>query len=213
MINKKPWILDLVGRAGHKVFENGDYDLNIVGMRRAKGEPNKFDDLMTCSYKLNGVWQFRSWKCTTDPGNYWMKNPMRVEGTAVLKAGQYRGVYMLSKHRGKYLALCQKAGPVTVWRDNNRDLEIDRKVEHTGMFGINIHRAHSNPEIDVNDVYKYSAGCQVLNKVGDLEELLWLCKRQMATHPTWPQKFTYTLLEESDFLPAEKKAKAKAKKK
>ena len=213
MINKRPWILDLVEKAGHKVFDNGDYDLNIVGIRKANGEPNKFDDLITCSYKVNGVWQFRSWRCTTDPGNHWMENPMRVEGTAILKAGQYRGVYMLSKHRGKYLALCQNGGPVTVWRDKDRDLEIDQEVEHTGMFGINIHRAHA--KIEVDDVYKYSAGCQVLNKPGDLDELLWLCKRQIATHPTWPQKFSYTLLEESDFKTetAPKKSKPKAKKK
>ena len=106
-MNKKPWILAAVAKAKHKVFDNGDYDLNIIGLRNPKGEPDKFDDLMFVCYKKNGLWQMESFQITTDPGMHFLKNPANVNGTAILKAGQYRGVYRIGKHRGKYSAGCQ----------------------------------------------------------------------------------------------------------
>jgi hypothetical protein len=63
------------------------------------------------------------------------------KGIARLVPDQYRGVYSISLHSGKYQALCQRLGNVTVWRDKNRDLVYDEVVKDTGMFGINIHKA------------------------------------------------------------------------
>ena len=65
-------------------------------------------------------------------------------GVARLVPGQYRKTYAVSIHAGKYEAVCQRLGNVTVWRDKNRDLVYDEVVKDTGMFGINIHR--SNPK-------------------------------------------------------------------
>jgi hypothetical protein len=48
-----------------------DYDVNIVGVRNlkpGKKVTNEFDDVITVSYKLMGVWQYHEWKITTDPG-------------------------------------------------------------------------------------------------------------------------------------------------
>lgn len=57
-----------------------------------------------------------------------------AKGMAMLKAGLYR-VHKLDLHRGKYLALCQRAGPVTVIRDG-----IEQDYEETSAWlGINIH--------------------------------------------------------------------------
>jgi hypothetical protein len=56
-----------------------------------------------------------------------------TRGMARLKAGVWR-VHRFDLHNGKYLALCQRGGPVTVMRDGNPD------YPHAGMFGINIHR-------------------------------------------------------------------------
>ena len=206
-MNQKPWILKLSEAAGHTVFESGDFDLNIIGIRKAEGKPDAFDDCLFVCYKLNGLWQMESFQITTDPGVYHLNKPSRVEGTAILKAGQYRGVYMIAKHRGKYPALCQRGGVVTVWRDNNRDEFLDFKRTQEGMFGINIHRAHSTRELET--VGRYSAGCQVFQRANDLERLLWLCRMQINTHPDWKKTFSYTLLEE----PVLKKTKNKKVKK
>ena len=55
------------------------------------------------------------------------------KGMAQLVPGVWP-VYRFDLHSGQYLALCQRAGPVTVLRDGSPDY-ADR-----GMFGINIHR-------------------------------------------------------------------------
>ena len=56
-----------------------------------------------------------------------------AKGMASLKPG-FWPVYRFDLHRGQYLALCQRAGEVTVVRDGVPD------YEDTGWFGINIHR-------------------------------------------------------------------------
>ena len=46
---------------GYKYFENGDYNLNIIGIRNsdtANMVTNKFDDTNTISYKIDGEWQY-----------------------------------------------------------------------------------------------------------------------------------------------------------
>ena len=210
MMTLKPWILKLSEAAGNKIFESGDFDLNIIGLRRADGQPDSFDDQLFVCYKSNGLWQMESFKITTDPGVYHLTNPGRVEGTAILKAGQYLGEYRLAHPRGKYPALCQRLGPVTVWRDDNRDEFLDYNQTQTGMFGINIHRAHSVKELE--SVGRYSAGCQVFSRSKDLDRLLCLCKMQIKEHPSWNQSFSYTLLEGKEYKKPTKKRKKKATK-
>jgi len=194
-MNKKPWIIQASEAAGNKIFESGDYDLNIISVRKDKGTPDTFDDVMFVCYKINGLWQTESFQITTDPGVYHLNNPSRVEGTAILKAGQYLSVYKRGRHRGKYPALVQTGGRVVVWRDADRDEFLDFDKTQDGYFGINIHRAHATRELD--NVGRYSAGCQVFQRADDLDRLLWLCRKQIDTHPAWSQTFSYTLIEES----------------
>ena len=56
---------------GYAWFEGAkDYDVNIVGVRNsATGQvvTNAFDDVITVSFKVGGVWQFHQWANTTDP--------------------------------------------------------------------------------------------------------------------------------------------------
>ena len=98
---------------GYKYFTNDNYDVNIIGIRNSDTNgkvTNKFDDIITISYKdENGEWNYHEYKCTTDPGDDWMENPWIDEiGCAVLKPGQYRGSHKLRLHSGKYLAIGQK---------------------------------------------------------------------------------------------------------
>lgn len=170
-----------------------DYDVNIVGVRSlstGKNVTNLFDDTLTLSYKINGVWQYHEWKITTDPG----KKPTEIlrssKGVARLKPGQYRGVYAVSLHNGKYEALCQRLGNVTVYRDNNKDTTYDEKTTDTGMFGINIHR--SSIYKDPSYVDYFSEGCQVFRYNSNFVEFMKIINKAKAV---FGNKFTYTLIE------------------
>ena len=164
---------------GYKWFENGDYNLNIVGVRNSetKGKvTNKFDDCITLSYKVDGEWQFHCYECTTDPGTHWVEHPMLEIGVAILKPGQYRSSHKLRLHGGKYLALGQQKN-VTVYRDSNRDdnYDLDENNTTTGLFGINIHRAIKYAGRASTNVGKWSAGCQVIAANDDWHAFLDIC--------------------------------------
>tara|TARA_R110002012_G_C11392234_1_gene584683 strand:+ start:38 stop:625 length:588 start_codon:yes stop_codon:yes gene_type:complete len=193
-----PPILQRVRDAGHETFESGAYDLNIIGVRSQGRSAGNFDDWLCVAYKdLNGTWCCHWMEATTDPGIPWLTTPGNERGSAILKSGQYRGVYKLDLHRKKYLALCQRGGVVQVYRDNNRDdvLDLDPDTLHEGMFGINIHRSNLS-EDGAYRVGKYSAGCTVVKRAKDFALLIELCEKQIGHHPTWPKTFTYTLLED-----------------
>ena len=186
---------------GYKWFENGDYNVNIVGVRNSETleeVTNKFDDCMTLSYKIDGKWQFHCYECTTDPGKYWVENIMRESGVAILKPNQYRGSHKIRLHRGQYEALGQK-GPVQVYRDNNKDECYDLIEENVeqGLFGINIHRATKWEGKKSSQVDKWSAGCQVIAANDDWEEFMSICRK---ARDAWGNSFTYTLIESMDLI-------------
>jgi len=186
-----------VERKGYKFFENGDYNLNIIGIRNsATGDQitNKFDDLMTLSFKVDGKWYLRKYECTTDPGSHWTKNLLNEAGVAILVPGQYRGSHMVGLHQGKYEALRQKA-PLKVYRDKDKDSEYDLIQENIreGIYGINIHRASkwgTSKQID-----KWSAGCQVIANNENFAEFMRIVN---SSKEKWGNSFTYTLLDSKD---------------
>ena len=47
----KPPILHKIEDAGHQIFENGPYDLNLFGIRSKNQIPNSFDDWLGCAYQ------------------------------------------------------------------------------------------------------------------------------------------------------------------
>tara|TARA_R110002074_G_scaffold99217_1_gene214397 strand:+ start:505 stop:1113 length:609 start_codon:yes stop_codon:yes gene_type:complete len=185
----------------YKWFENGDYNLNIVGVRNSETlnkVTNKFDDYITLSYKIDGKWQFHCFDCTTDPGTHWVENVMNDKGVAILKPGQYRKSHKLRLHGGKYLALGQQ-NPLTVYRDNNRDdkYDLDESKTDTGIFGINIHRASKYEGKKSTNINKWSAGCQVIAANDDWHEFLDICQQ---AREVWSNNFTYTLIESKDLV-------------
>ncbi len=191
-------ILNVMEKKGYKLYNNeSGFDLNIVGIRTRELKANRFDDFITVFYRMNGEWIFNPFKCTTDPGAYWLNNPEKMSalGTAILKEGQYPKAYRLGRHRGKYPALVQNT-PLTVVRDANRDnvLDLDSGKEETGFFGINIHRASANHESIQVD--KWSAGCQVICDPNQFAFFLKLCRQGKEA---FGNSFTYTLLNEADF--------------
>jgi len=159
--------------------------IHVVGIRSKANEPNKFDDLIGL---VNGS-ELKWYSGTTNPGTFWLNNPMNSAGTAVLKAGQYIDTYNIGLHKGKYTALVQSK-KVTVYRDADKDnIAEEQGKEDTGLFGINIHRA--NELTESRNIDKWSAGCQVLNNAGQFKELIQACIK------SGKKSFTYTLLKES----------------
>ena len=191
-------IRDAVTDKGYDWFSVGDYNINIVGIRNSdtKGQvTNRYDDHITVSYRLNGSWEYVIWEATTDPGAYWIDNPSNTNGTAILVPDQYKGVYKIDYHGGKYKALCQRNGKVRVYRDGNRDDEYDYEEDtiQDGYFGINIHRSSAYKVS--NYVNKYSAGCQVFADPDDFDDFMRIIYK---VRDAWGNKFTYTLIESKD---------------
>jgi hypothetical protein len=71
-----------------------------------------------------------------------------TKGMAVLNTGIWY-VHRFALHKGKYLALCQRLGQVTVTRDGTPP------YQDTGMFWINIHKGGYNTTS--------SLGCQTVH--------------------------------------------------
>ena len=177
----------------YKVYTNPN-ELNIVGIRSNNVNANSFDDLLYVFWKNeNGTFEGKKYIITTDPGTYWLKKPMNVSGTAILKEGQYINAYQIGKHKGEYDALTQKA-PLTVIRDYDRNavLDYNNGKEFTGLYGINIHNSGSGTKPN-KTVDKWSAGCQVFKDMGDFNEFMQLAKKQ---RDKYSNSFTYTLIDE-----------------
>jgi hypothetical protein len=181
----------------YKIFEQDTkpYNLNIIGIRSDNRKPDSFDDWIAVMWKYKGNWSFQLYEATTDPGLFWLKNPMNPKGTAIVKEGQYAGSHKMGKHNNEYKAL-QQIGNITVIRDYNRDgtLDINTGREETGNdFCINIHRARLNGKSIIVD--KWSAGCQVFADSFQFDQFIKMCE-QAVTY--WGNSFTYTLITEYD---------------
>ncbi|MBI5503203.1 MAG: hypothetical protein HY899_00265 [Deltaproteobacteria bacterium] len=187
---------------GYRVYDTPqvDWNLNIVGIRSAATTAGAFDDTLAVFQRFGGSWEISYYDVTTDPGRFYLEQPVNALGAAILKEGQYRGAYELGLHargrRSAHLALCQRLAPVTVYRDADRDhrLDLDRLQTETGMFGINIHRGNGS-YADPQNV-AYSAGCQVFADPRKFAEFVAKCREGARV---FGNKFTYTLLHERDF--------------
>jgi hypothetical protein len=176
---------------------NKGYDVNIVGIRNNSPEvgdrvTNVFDDWMTVSYKVDGVWKFNIWPITTDPGTKAVKEYHNPNGVARVVPGQYKGMWAVGLHQGKYEAMRQ-VKPVKVYRDKNKDMTFNETVIEEGIFGINGHR--SNPTTESAYVENWSEGCQVFKRVKDFNDWMVIMNKAKGIHGN---SFTYTLLESTD---------------
>jgi hypothetical protein len=194
----KDQIEKAVKSKGYVFFEdeaNKGFDLNIVGVRNSatgKKVTNLFDDVITLSYKKDGVWTYHEWANTTDPGKKGVEQFHNAKGVARLVPGQYRSSHTLGLHQGKYQCLKQ-LNPVKVYRDANKDATYDENIIDTGVFGINIHHAGA----DSTYVENWSEGCQVFKKIVDFNTFMKIANTAAKIHG---DKFTYTLIESKDIV-------------
>jgi hypothetical protein len=194
----KSFTLDQIKSAmiakGYKWFEEGDFNLNLIGVRNSDtGDTvtNAFDDTFFIAYRDAGKWKIHNYACTTDPGAHWQQAPLNAGGTASLVPNQYRSTWRIDLHQGVYKALKQFK-PVDTYRDKNKDLKYTRHIEDitNGIYGINIHRASATGVS--NRVDKWSAGCQVIADPADFANLMYLAH---VAEKKYGNSFTYTLLE------------------
>lgn len=192
----------VMAHKGYAYFKDGDYNLNIIGIRSDQHDKvtNEFDDFMLVTYNVGGKPNVKVYPITTEPGLTPMtKKPKGKEkdwkGTAILAPGQYRGCWEIGLHKGQYKALKQ-INDITVYRDDNLNkvYDFNPSKKDTGIFGINIHR--SFPDKIGETVGTWSEGCQVFASPKDFNEFMDLCEQQKSLHGNF---FTYTLLEEKDF--------------
>lgn len=136
-----------------------------------KNDRNIYDDAII----LIGKEEFLTFNANTDPSAF-------KKAIASLKPGVWP-VYKFDNHKGQYLALCQRGGPVTVVRDETG--------EDTGNFGINIHRG--------GNWGTGSLGCQTIPREdGQFDEFIntavTLAKKYFGKNYR-EQNYTYVLLQ------------------
>ena len=187
-----PPILRHAESIGHKIWGE-PWRLWLFGIRSPNREANSFDDMMGCAYvDDDGLWKMHYWPATCDPGTYWLDNPSRVDGTAILVPGQYES-WEIGTHR-TYEALVQKAGQVKVYRDDSGDnrLDMDENKIFDGYFGINLHASTRREGGESTRVDKWSAGCQVHATERGFSEMMELAHKQIEK--TGRKTFTYCLM-------------------
>ena len=186
-------LLAAYSKRGWKPFTDGDYNLNIIGIRAADDKSNTFNDLICLLYKVDGKWVLKKYDATTDPGLYYREHPLNVKGTAILKDGYYRNSFGIGLHHGKYRCLVQ-IKPLTLWRDNNKNSTLDfggRTTEE--MAEIHIHRATASGVSKYVD--KWSAGCQVIASSSDYAEFMSIID---TSTKYFKPVFSYALFTEND---------------
>jgi hypothetical protein len=80
-------LYDGIDRAGRK----RNYDLNLFGVRTANIVAGAFDDwlgVFWMNWDSDG-WEYHVWPATTDPGTFYLDQPLNVSGTAILVDGRY----------------------------------------------------------------------------------------------------------------------------
>lgn len=184
-------VKSILSEKGYVIYSR-PFELNIVGVRSKNTNSNRFDDEIHVFYRVSLLkWNYHVYKVTTDPGTFWLKNPMQPQGTAILAQGQYINAYEIGLHKGQYKALVQRK-PITILRDYDRNaiLDFNNGTKVVGQFGINIHRAMSQGTTKVID--KFSAGCQVFQNASDFAEFMSLCENHRKLYGN---QFTYSLID------------------
>lgn len=185
-----------MAKKGHKFFNDGAYNINLVGERTINGLVNTFDDTMHVIYRETegGDLIIKTYPITTDPGSSFLSKEMgNSAGTAIVVPGQYSGLWKVGLHRGK--KALQQIGMLNVYRDNDKDGKLDTtnmKIYSGKGFAINCHPAGKDSSI----IQNWSAGCQVFKKQADFKAFLAICDKGKALHG---DSFTYTLLTSDDF--------------
>lgn len=184
-------IKNVMDRKGYRFYQNNKI-VNLIAIRNSSRKAGPWDDYLCILYKENGRKKIKVFnEFTTDPGRYYLISKLlHKDGCAILKKGQYRGVYALGRYKGRK-ALMQ-TGSFRVYRDYNRDKWLDIYGDEWSVkSGIHLHEGNpdENPYVDTA-----SAGSQAIRFYSDMLEIYKLCQR------SGKKTFTYTLLNANDII-------------
>lgn len=182
----------LVEGSGYEFLDDCEPLLpNIIGIRSVSRTWDRFDDKMYVVVRdERGHWNIDTYDTTMDPGAFYARVKFaNRKGAGIIAPGQYP-VFVLEEYKNHGLALCQRRGPVNVYRDNDKDsiMEMDVSTLEQG-HGFHIHHV-SQSEADY--VGRRSAGCTEFRYVSEWERFLELCKKVNYARPG--HTFTYTVI-------------------
>lgn len=195
----KPLIQRLYEEKGY-VFFTQPFSMNIYGIRNAVRKSNNFDDILgVFYYNKNGVGLDFQIACTVDPGRDWLIKPMMPEyGTAAIVPGQYRRVWKRGEFKTEP-ALIQ-VGSFRLFRDNDRDDQLDYNPEQTAVWGpqagIFLH-ANFQRHDPAQDVGPSSAGCVVPESRRDHINFFSRIDQQSANG--LGDLYTFSLFDQKDY--------------
>jgi hypothetical protein len=164
---------------------------NLIAVRNyfseKRGHQNHYTDWVILMSPENKK-EVKFYHATTTPSPFYLpipfrnwysaagsKNSINPKGLAILQPGVYS--YKIGVHKGKHRALIQN-GQVSVERyqpilnPNSASFStFSPGNSERGNFGINIHSAYGNSDPN-SEIGAYSAGCVVIQKQKDLDNLL-----------------------------------------
>jgi hypothetical protein len=136
----------------------------ITWVRCDKKLTNTFDDfgVLWVNGEVTEVFP-----CSTTAGKHYIQNPITyggVTGTAIACSQLVYGSHQFktsANWKSLWLGMpyFQQIKPIQIFRDGNKDGNLDEKIIQKGLFGINFHQAGLGNFID-----NWSAGCQVVPK-------------------------------------------------
>lgn len=160
---------NLAERKDYKIFKsnNRNYNVNIWFIRNSDITVDAFNDICFLFYKefKTNKWVGKLYKVSTNPGLYYLNNPLNKQGTAIVVPGQYIKTHKIDLHKrgtsSEHEAFCHRKGVVLVYRDNNKDsiLDIGGDIYRNGA-GLNSHRP-TNYSQKTGKVNRSSAGCLI----------------------------------------------------
>lgn len=193
-----------VKNMGYEFFMK-NLSLNMIWERTSHELTNHFTDFLHVTYLNDKKEKVITIPATTKPGikgsidtgGYTVEG---ITGTAIIIPGQYRKAWQFRdtfEEFSKY-PYFKQVGPISYWRDGDKDLEIDetKETEQVGkIFGTHWHKM-SQPGIYGNgQVNNWSKGCMGWPEP-ELKKILAIVRLSVNLYG---DKFTGTILETTDF--------------
>ena len=130
----------------------------LVWIRTDNKLTNTFDDYVVLMV-LNEIELI--FKATTTAGDFYIFNPITsggITGTAITKPQQQKNTHQfLSSFLG--MSYFRQQRPIKIYRDGNKDRNLEIELESFGMYGIHLHHMGLG-----NLINNWSAGCNGTSK-------------------------------------------------